>query len=85
MASYGVLYREGTGKKEAGLELHHLVKTKNPKLVVTELPPVGDVQERRLYRTMESYLNGVQREDWVPSPSFLCGGCEFFTECRAWN
>ena len=23
MAAYGVLYREGTGKKESGLELHH--------------------------------------------------------------
>jgi hypothetical protein len=85
LASYGLLYREGTGKKESGLELHYLVKTKNPKLVVTELPPIDDVQENRLYHTMESYMNGVQREDWVPSPSFLCGGCEFFAECRAWH
>ncbi len=85
LSSYGVLYRHATGKKESGLELHHLVKTKNPKLVVTELPPVNKVQENRLYHVMESYVDGVQKTDWVPSPSFLCGSCEFFSECRAWN
>jgi CRISPR/Cas system-associated exonuclease Cas4 (RecB family) len=85
LASYGVLYRHGTGKKESALQLHHLIKTRHPKLIVTELPPVSDAQENRLYRVMESYLKGVQAEDWVPSPSFLCGGCEFFNECRAWH
>ena len=85
LAAYGVLYREGTGKKESGLELHSLIKTKNPKLVVTLLPPMDEVQEHRLYHVMESYVEGVQREDWVPSPSFMCSSCEFFHECRAWS
>ncbi len=84
LASYGVLYREVTGKKESGLELHHLVKTKSPKIVVTEILPIDDVQETRLYHVMESYVNGVQKEDWIPSPGFGCAGCEFFNECRAW-
>ena len=34
---YALLYREATGKKESGIELHHLVKTKTPKLVVFDL------------------------------------------------
>jgi putative RecB family exonuclease len=62
------LYREATGKTESALELHHLVKTKNPKLMVTEMPPVSEVQETRFYHVMESYVDGVQRQDWVPSP-----------------
>lgn len=84
LASYSVLYRDVTGKKESGLELHHLVKTKNPKLVVTVLPPTGEVQEVRLYHVMESYVDGLQRNDFVPSPGIQCAGCEFFNECRAW-
>ncbi len=84
LSSYGILYRDVTGKKETGLELHHLVKTKNPKLVVTALPPINDVQEHRLYHVMESYVDGLQRNDFVPSPGMQCASCEFFKECRAW-
>lgn len=36
---YALLYREATGKQESGIELHHLVKLKAPKLVVTEVGP----------------------------------------------
>ena len=84
LSGYGVLYREVTGKKESGLELHHLVKTKAPKVVVTELPAVSDVQEHRLYHIMESYVGGLQRKDWVPSPGMQCAACQYINECRAW-
>jgi len=84
LSSYGVLYRDVTGKRESGLELHHLVKTKNPKLMVTQLPPVNEVQETRLYHVMESYVNGLQRSDFVPSPGLQCASCEFLKECRLW-
>ena len=40
MSCYSVLYREATGHRESGRELHHLVKTKTPKLVITELGPM---------------------------------------------
>jgi hypothetical protein len=39
---YSVLYRDATGISEGGLELHHLVRTKTPKLVVTS-PPKGKI------------------------------------------
>jgi len=84
LSGYGVLYREVTGKTESGLELHHLVKTKAPKVVVTELPSISEVQEHRLYHVMESYVEGVQRTDWVPSPGMQCASCEFLNECKAW-
>jgi putative RecB family exonuclease len=84
LSSYGVLYRESTGKMESGLELHHLIKTKSPKVIITPLPPINDVQENRLFHLMESYVNGLEKKDFVPSPGFQCAGCEFFNECRAW-
>jgi hypothetical protein len=84
MSCYSVLYREATGHRESGRELHHLVKTKTPKLVITELGPMTEVQQVRLFRIMESYVEGLAREDFVPSPGFQCAGCEFRVECKAW-
>jgi RecB family exonuclease len=82
LTAYGLLYREATGSKESGFELHHLVKTKAPKLVVTRHKPVTEKQKSKLFRSIESYLGGVQREDWVPSPGLQCAACEYFNECR---
>jgi CRISPR/Cas system-associated exonuclease Cas4 (RecB family) len=83
--SYGLLYREATGAKENGIEIHHLIETKQPKIVVNELGPVTEAQIARLFRVIEAYLKGVAREDFVPSPGVQCAACEFFNECRAWR
>ncbi len=82
---YALLYREATGKKESAIEIHSLVKTRSPKLVVTTLPVIGDGQISRLFRQIESHVNGLQREDFVPSPGMGCLACEFFEECRTWT
>ena len=84
LSCYSVLYREATGHSESGRELHHLVKTKAPKLVITELGPMDQTQQVRLFKMMESYVEGLAREDFVPSPGFGCMGCEFFNNCRTW-
>jgi putative RecB family exonuclease len=85
LTAYGILYREATGKPESGFELHHLVKTKTPKLVVSQAPAITENQKTKLFRLIESYLDGVEREDFVPSPGLQCASCEFFNECRAWS
>ena len=83
---YGELYREATGRKEGGFELHHLIKNKEPKLLVTEAPPLTEPQRTKLFRLMESYLDGLERQDWVPSPNPMsCAACEFFGACRNWK
>jgi PD-(D/E)XK nuclease superfamily len=79
---YSVMYRESTGRKESGVELHHLVKLKTPKLVITPLEPMSENQQTRLFRIIESYGAGLDREDFVPSPGLHCSGCEFFNECK---
>jgi putative RecB family exonuclease len=85
LSGYSVLYRETAGKRESGRELHHLIKLKTPKLVITELGPMTEVQRVRLFKVMESYQSGLVRKDFVPSPGFHCNGCEFFNECRRWT
>jgi CRISPR/Cas system-associated exonuclease Cas4 (RecB family) len=83
--AYALLYREGVGARENGIEIHHLIRTKQPKVVVNELGSVTEAQIARLFRVVESYLKGVAREDFVPSPGVQCSMCEFFNECRAWR
>jgi CRISPR/Cas system-associated exonuclease Cas4 (RecB family) len=85
LSFYGLLYRDATGNKESGFELHHLVKTKTPKLIVTALEPITAAQESRLLRSIKSYVEGVLRRDFVPSPGLQCSACEYFNECRAWT
>ena len=85
LSCYGVLYRDATGKKESGFELHHLVKLKTPKLVVTAIGQMTEGQKSRLFRSMESYMDGLGRKDFVPSPGFHCAACEYFRECRSWK
>jgi putative RecB family exonuclease len=81
---YSVLYREAAGKMESGRELHHLVKTKTPKVIITETGPMLDSQQSRLFRLMEDYVSGLEREDFIPAPGFGCMGCEFFHNCCLW-
>jgi hypothetical protein len=68
LTSYGILFRESTDQVELGIELHTLVKTKSPKLVITPVPPITDNQQTRLFKQIDSYVEGVQREDYVPMP-----------------
>ena len=84
-SSYSLLYRHNTGGTEAGVQLHHLVKLKNPKVVITQLPPMSQQQETRLYRQMEAYLDGLQHQHFIPSPGMHCASCEFINECRQWH
>jgi putative RecB family exonuclease len=85
LSCYSVLYREATGHSESGRELHHLIKTKAPKLLVLQLELMIPKQQVRLFRLMDSYQEGLAREDFVPSPGLGCLGCEFFNECRRWT
>ena len=85
LSSYSVLYRGATGKRESGRELHHLVKLKSPKIVITALDPMTDHEQTRLFKQMNSYVNGLEREDFVPSVGMHCNSCEFFNECRRWK
>lgn len=85
LACYAVLYREATGTTEQALELHHLVKLKTPKIVVTVLDPMTELQEARLRLLMQRCVQGVLAGDYLPSPGMHCMGCEYFARCRRWH
>jgi putative RecB family exonuclease len=82
--AYALLYRENTGGRETGVEFHHLIKLKQPRLVVVALPPIGEREQSRLLRVIDAYVDGLQRRDFIPSPGMQCASCEFINECAAW-
>lgn len=83
--AYSMLYAASTDRQAGGIELHHLVRLKAPKVIVTAVGPATQEQETRLLRMIDTYVQGVTREEWVPAPGLQCAGCEFFHECRAWR
>jgi len=83
--SYSILYRHNTGNTEAGIQLHHLVKLKNPKVVITQMPPMRAQQQTRLFKQMDAYVDGLQSQQFIPSTGMHCTSCEFFNECRRWS
>ena len=85
LTCYGLLYRDATDQVESGFELHHLVKTKSPKLIVTAIPPITEKQKSRLFKQIESYTRGIEAEDYVPSPGLACLSCQFLSECKKWS
>lgn len=82
---YALLYREATGQRETGIELHHMVKLKTPKLVVTEAGPATAQQVTRLFHLIDAYVDDLERRDPVPSPGMQCSMCELLPECRLWQ
>ena len=84
VAAYSLLYRVNTGQTEAGIEIHHLLKLKQPRLVVIALPPCGEREQNRLFRVIDAYVDALERRDFIPSPGLQCAACEFCHECAAW-
>jgi len=82
---YALLYRQNTGEIECGLELHHLIKTKVPKTLVTSIDAVSDSQMEQLRQLLHTYVEAVEAEDYTPSPSFMCAGCEYLGQCKSWG
>ena len=54
---YALLYREATGNQESGSEIHTLVKTKEPKLIVT---PIGAMQPDQIRRGIDIKLEQIR-------------------------
>jgi len=85
LACYGLLYREATGTVESGFELHYLIKTKQPKILVTTLAPMSGRMQDELYRLIDDYLEGIAAEAWIPSPGQHCSWCDHATECQRFS
>jgi hypothetical protein len=82
LACYALLYRSATGVRETGFELHHLIKTKIPKVIISTYGPMSAAMESELFYLIDDFLEGIAREAWVPSPGQHCAWCDHLSSCR---
>ncbi len=86
LTSYAYLFRRTTGRREAGLEIRSLVKTRQPKVEVHRYPPRTEAHFRRLFAVVREYLDALHAGRFSFRPGWSCGMCEWReTHCRHWG
>jgi putative RecB family exonuclease len=82
---YFLLMADATGELPGQAELVYLVKTKTPKVIQHQLPPIDLIQVERFKRLLDVYVEGNERQEYYPSPGMQCRWCDFRSRCRAWG
>jgi CRISPR/Cas system-associated exonuclease Cas4 (RecB family) len=85
LSSYAWLYRQVTGRKEAGLEIRSLIKTKVPKCEFHPYAARSDAHFRRLFAVIREYLDALDSGRFNYRPGFGCAMCDYRRECQAWD
>ena len=85
LSSYAWLYRQISGRKEAGLEIRSLIKTKVPKCEFHPYAARSDAHFRRLFAVIREYLDALDSGRFNYRPGFGCAMCDYRRECQAWR
>jgi putative RecB family exonuclease len=85
LSSYAWLYRQVAGRKEAGIEIRSLIKTKQPKVEFHPYAARSDDHFRRLFAVIREYLDALGSGRFNYRPGFGCGLCDYRKECQQWN
>ena len=78
--AYGLLHR----RQPRAYRIVNFVKTKKPKLDVTETER-SDANFEAFYHLCEQILNGITKQIFIPRPGYWCQGCEYGSECPLWK
>ena len=86
LSSYAYLFRRLDGRKEAGLEIRSLIKTKTPKIEFHRFQARSDTHFRRLFGVIREYLDALDSGRFNFRPGWGCAMCEHRdTHCRRWS
>ena len=77
LTAYAYLFRQLSGKTEAGLEIRSLIKTKVPKIEYHRYAARTDSHFRRFFQIVRQYLDDLNRAGFVYRPGFGCTMCDF--------
>ena len=85
LSSYSYLFRRLDGRKEAGLEIRSLIKTKTPKIEFHHFQARSDMHFKRLFGVIREYLDALDSGRFNFRPGWGCAMCEHRdTHCRRW-
>ena len=83
LSCYSYLFRQVTGRTEAGLEIRSLIKTKTPKIETERYSPREEKHFERLFLIIRSYLDAVGGNRYHIRPGLHCSFCDFREQgCR---
>ena len=85
LTAYHMLLEDATGEVPGPGELIYLAKLKTPKILKQTLTPVDAQRIDRFRALADRYVEGVQREEYYPSPGMACRWCSFRTQGAAWK
>ena len=87
LGCYSYLFRQVTGRTEAGLEIINLVKTKTPKVERHSFPARDKRHFQRLFAVIRAYLDALDSGKFVYRPGIGCQMCDFknSAHCCGWN
>ncbi|RQV95827.1 PD-(D/E)XK nuclease family protein [bacterium] len=84
LTAYSYAYRQLFGRKESGIRIDNITKTKRPR--IERFPAVRNEQDHvRLFSIAKGVLTGILNEIFIPNPSWMCADCEFAEHCRNWK
>ncbi|GAF68187.1 unnamed protein product, partial [marine sediment metagenome] len=85
LSSYAYLFRQLDGRKEAGLEIRSLIKTKCPKIEFHRYKARSNNHFKRLFSVIREYLDALDSGRFNFRPGWGCLMCDFReTHCRRW-
>ena len=85
LSSYAWLYRQVAARKEAGIEIRSLIKTKQPKCEFHPYAARTDAHFRRLFSVIREYLDALDSGRFNYRPGFGCAMCDYRRECQEWR
>lgn len=85
LSSYAWLYRQITGRRESGLEIRSLIKTKVPKCEFHSYAARSDAHFCRLFAVIREYLEALDSGRFNYRPGYGCTMCDYRQECQGWN
>lgn len=86
LSSYAFLFRNVEQRREGGLEIRSLVKTKQPKIEFHRYPARTEAHFTRLFSVIREYLDALDAGRFSYRPGFGCSMCDFReSHCRRWT
>jgi putative RecB family exonuclease len=83
LVSYQLLL-EAIGETPPSLDLVFLVKTKVPQVIRVSSPPADARRKRRVVTLLESAVEGIASDRFLPQPGMQCSWCQYRNECMRW-
>ena len=83
LLAYAYAFEVTFKRSPKAIKLIDLVKTKKPRIEITEVEKLGRAQ-RWFFHTTKEAIRGIREGVFFPNPSFRCKECEYQKQCGAW-